>query len=123
MPAHNNQFLGFLGEDAAASHLLSLGYRILERNFKKPQGDIDIVAMDGGILVFVEVKTRRSSQYGSGEDAITPWKMRSLIRSAYYYKNKHPNLPDSLRIDVVSVAVSDTDLIEKISLYKNVTGG
>lgn len=123
MSPHNNQFLGSLGEDAAVSHLLSLGYTIIQRNFRKPQGDIDIVALDGDTLVFVEVKTRRSSAYGSAEEAITPWKLRSLIRSAYYYKNKHPHLPDSLRIDVVSVAVSDIDQVEKISVYQNITGG
>lgn len=123
MSLRNNQYLGSLGENAAASHLIAIGYRIIERSFKKPQGDIDIVALDGNILVFIEVKTRRSSRYGSGEDAITPWKMTSLIRSAYYYKNKHPQLPDSLRIDVVIVAVSDTDCVEKISVYKNITGG
>lgn len=120
-PTHNSS-LGAKGEAAAIHHLVSLGYRILERNFKKPQGDIDIVAVEGKTLVFVEVKTRISTHYGTGEDAITPWKIRSLIRSAHYYKFKHPHLPESLRIDMVSVQMRSPETVEKITLYRNITG-
>ncbi|MBM3283088.1 YraN family protein [Candidatus Gottesmanbacteria bacterium] len=122
MILRSNQSLGFLGETAAASYLISQGYKILERNFKKRYGEIDIVALDGKTLVFVEVKTRKSNKYGTAEEAITPWKLRVLIKSAQYYKLIHPNLPDSVRVDFISVYLSIDNKIEKVKLYKNITG-
>src|SRR5437870_61274 len=60
------------GEEAACAHLEALGYRILTRNYRCRQGEIDIIALDGEVLVFVEVKTRSPSAYGSPRDAVTP---------------------------------------------------
>lgn len=122
MRLRNNQSLGFLGESAATSFLSSLGFKILERNFKKRYGEIDIVGLDKKTLVFVEVKTRKSNKFGTAEEAITPWKLRSLIKSAQYYKLLHPNLPEAIRIDLVSVSLSSNNQVEKIRLYKNITG-
>lgn len=117
----NKQSIGFLGESKAALYLASQRYKILERNFKKRYGELDIVAIDGKTLVFVEVKTRKSGKFGSPEEAITPWKLRSLIKSAQYYKLLHPNLPDAMRIDMVSVHLLPNNQVERIMLYKNIT--
>jgi putative endonuclease len=59
------KLLGRSGEDRAAKHLASRGYTILERNYTAPQGELDLIALDGDTLVFVEVKTRTSSAYGA----------------------------------------------------------
>lgn len=114
--------IGKKGEDLAVTYLKGHGYKIIEQNFQKRYGEIDIVAKDGNTLVFIEVKTRSSSQFGSPLEAITPWKMKALTRSAYFYKNLHPDLPESLRIDVVSVLLSPSGVVEKIELVKNITG-
>lgn len=121
MKNSHNQDVGQRGEDEAVEFLKKQGYKILERNFKKPQGDIDIVALDGGTLVFIEVKTRRSHKYGLPIESITPWKIRELIQSAHLYKFLHPNLPESLRIDVVAIDYIVNPTKAKIELIKNIT--
>lgn len=108
------------GENLAASYLKSLGYKIIERNFKKGYGEIDIIALEENTLVFVEVKTRWSGRFGPPEEAVTPWKLKSIIRTAKYYKMLHPELPDAMRIDVITVDFSSGKA--KIRLIKNVTG-
>ena len=115
-----------LGEDKACEYLKKLGFKIIERNFRKGYGEIDIVAIDpsekeGKILVFVEVKTRTSNSYGSPLEAITYWKLRTLIHTAQYYKMTHRNLPEGLRIDVVSVILSGKN-VQSIELTKNISG-
>ncbi len=117
----NNLPKGKIGEDAACKYLKSLGFKIIERNFRKGYSEIDIVALDGKTLVFVEVKTRYGNTFGNPEEAITFWKRRSLIRAAEYYKLLHPKLPESLRIDVISVYLRSDNRPEKIELFKNIT--
>src|SRR5947209_7314149 len=68
--------IGRRGEEAAAEQLKAAGYRILARNYRCPSGEIDLVAEERGVLVFVEVKTRSSAAYGSPRDAVTPAKRR-----------------------------------------------
>ena len=118
----DNISLGTIGEIYATEYLSKQGYKIIEKNFKKRYGEIDIVALDDNTLVFIEVKTRTGSSFGSGEEAITPWKLKSLISCAHYYKLIHPKLPESMRIDLVSILLSQkTDEIEEIKLYKNIS--
>lgn len=115
------------GEDIASEYLLRNGYKIIERNFRKRYGEIDVVALDPSagsgqeVLVFVEVKTRTSDQFGNPLEAITPWKLRSLVRSAQYYKLINPKLPEQLRIDAVAVTLVGDKLFH-IELVKNITG-
>lgn len=109
-----------LGEDAACDFLTKKGYRIIERNFRKGYGEIDIIALDHGILAFVEVKTRTSSVFGHPFEAIGHWKLRVLVRTAEYYKLIHPELPDQLRIDAVSVTLTNGK--PQIELIKNISG-
>ena len=117
----NNQRIGQQGEDEAVHYLKKQGYKIVERNFKKPQGDIDIIALDGDTLVFIEVKTRYSKAYGLPVEAVTPWKVRALVKNAQLYKMLHPSYPESLRIDVVAVDYTNGTK-PKIELIKNITG-
>ncbi|MBI2616944.1 YraN family protein [Candidatus Gottesmanbacteria bacterium] len=115
-----NISLGKSGEKIAISYLTSLGYKIIDQNFRFRGGEIDLVALDGGSLVFIEVKTRKSEHFGRAEDAITATKRRTLIRSAHVYKLTHKNLPDSLRIDVVTICFTNV-LSPQIAVYKNIT--
>lgn len=117
-----NKALGKKGEELAVSYLIKKGYVILEQNFQKGYSEIDIIALDGETLVFVEVKTRNSDEFGLPEEAITGWKIKTLIRSAQYYKMLHPELPESMRIDVVAVELDQQEQIIAIRLIKNITG-
>ncbi len=118
----NNLFSGKQGEDKAINFLRTKGYKIISRNFKSKLGEIDIIALDHGTLVFIEVKTRWSKVFGLPEEAVTPWKIKSIIKTAKYYKMLHPELPESLRIDVVAISLFPGGEVEEIKLIKNVTG-
>lgn len=101
-----------LGEDAACSYLQNKGYRILERNFRKGYGEIDIIAQNQDTLVFIEVKTRTSSKYGTPFDAISSGKLHQIIKAAKYYKYiLRPELPDSLRIDAIGVIAWENEVV------------
>lgn len=111
--------LGKKGEEIAARFLQKQGYRILERNFKKRYGEIDIVAQDQDTLVFVEVKTRFSHEFGPPEESVTPWKLRQIAKTGQFYKILHPELPDLLRIDVVAVELTADSQLKDIRLIQN----
>jgi len=100
--------LGKYGEDLACRYLQKQGYKILERNFRIRGGEIDIVAIDGQTLVYVEVKARTSYQFGLPEESITPFKIKFLQRAAKFYRNNRRNLPELERIDVVAVELIDS---------------
>lgn len=110
---------GKYGEDLACDFLKKQGYKIIERNFRIRGGEIDIVALDGNTLVYVEVKTRTSHQFGLPEESVTPWKLRFLERSAKFYRanRKRLNVPDLERIDVVAIDMTGTEA--SIKLIKN----
>lgn len=95
--------LGRRGEALAAAHLQSAGLRIVDRNWRCPQGEIDLVASDGGELVFVEVKTRSSVAFGHPLEAITVAKLARLRRLAAAWCDAHPGPHDRIRIDAIAV--------------------
>lgn len=92
-----------LGELLAAAWLLLKGYRMEARNWRCPQGELDIVARRGGLLVFVEVKTRTSGAAGSPEEAVTPAKRARLVRLAQLYLARRPGPSPGCRFDVIAV--------------------
>ncbi|MBI2195947.1 MAG: YraN family protein [Candidatus Levybacteria bacterium] len=113
-----------LGEDKACEFLKRKGYKIIERNFRRGYGELDIIATDpsargGQVLVFVEVKTRSSDNFGTPFDAIAPWKLRPLIKTAQFYKMTHKNLPEQMRIDAIGIDISGSEL--KIEHIENIT--
>ena len=120
------QKAGKKGEDAAVDYLQDRGFTVIARNFRIRGGEIDIVAIDSSagrgqeVLVFVEVKTRSSNDFGTPLEAITHWKLKSLIKTAQVYKLKNPRLPDSMRIDAVAITL-DEDKIKDIELVKNIS--
>jgi putative endonuclease len=97
--------VGRYGEDLAADHLAECGMTVLDRNWRCRYGEIDIIARDGEVLAFVEVKTRSGSAFGMPAEAITPVKLARMGRLAAHWLAEHPQpggwVP--VRLDVVSV--------------------
>lgn len=108
--------LGKKGEDEAIALLKGKGYKILERNFKCPFGEIDVIALDKGTLVFVEVKARRSSAFGLPQEAVDRRKQGQLSKVATYFINrKKIKMPS--RFDVVTLEYLSSG--KRIGLIKN----
>ncbi len=104
--------LGIAGEERAAQFLKSKGYRLLERNFSAPYGEIDIIAQDKKTLVFVEVKTRAYTAFGGPLMAVTPAKQRKIALTAQAYLKAKGLKFDSIRFDVVCVLPEKIEQIE-----------
>jgi putative endonuclease len=102
MPSARDE-LGRRGEDEAARHLQSLGYRILGRRERVLRGDIDIVALDGRTVVFVEVRSRSDTSHGHPAETVGPTKQRRIAELAAAYIRRHRLQDQSVRIDVVAV--------------------
>src|SRR5512135_340059 len=96
---------GKRGEELAAKHLKGLGYDVIEKNYRTQVGEIDIVAKDGGTLVFVEVKSRRDLNFGPPELAVNFHKRRQLSRAALLYMTRKKKVSTPCRFDVVCVTV------------------
>ncbi len=111
-----------IGEDLACEYLKKKGYKIIERNFRKKYQEIDIIAVYDATLVFIEVKTRKSSSYGSPFESIAIWKLKHLVGLSQYYKMLHPKLPDHLRIDAIGIILSQDNKIEKFEHLQNISG-
>lgn len=94
--------LGRRGESRAARYLKGLGYRIIRRNYKSPSGEVDIIAMDGETLVFVEVKARKGDSFGSPGEAVGPRKQKKIIEAALFYMGSLRSQPPA-RFDVVGI--------------------
>lgn len=116
---------GQRGEAAAARYLRRLGYKIVARSQHSRMGEIDIVAVDGRTVVFVEVKTRQSHEAGHPAEAVTPEKQRRLTRLALGYLKRHGLLECPARFDVVAVtwpAGKRKPLIEHVKNAFEATG-
>ena len=94
---------GQKGERRAAAFLRLRGYRILERNYRVPQGEIDLVARKGDTLVFVEVKTRKDDSHGTPIEAVSPMKVRRVSAAAAIYLAGCPDDYGACRFDIVAV--------------------
>lgn len=115
--------LGQRGEQLADAELRRRGYRILQRNWRCQDGEIDIVAEHDEWLVFVEVRTRRGEKMGSPEASITPAKRARLVRVAQRYMSE--NVPHELdwRIDIVAVEFSARGELLRVDVYENAVSG
>lgn len=109
------------GEELAAKFLKEKGYKIIDRNFRKGYGEIDIIAIHKNTLVFVEVKTRTSNIYGTPFEAISYFKLKSLIKTVEFYKVLNPRLPDMMRIDAISVMLDNSWNLVNIEHIENIT--
>ena|SRR3989339_541337 len=113
----NRQQKGRAGEDLAASLLEKQGYRILQRNYRFDRGEIDLVALEGGELVFIEVKARHGDRFGSPEEAVTPEKEEQLKKVAEGYLLEHKLDHQACRFDIVSITYWGN--IPQISILRN----
>ena len=111
--------LGSIGEKLAKDFLKKKGYRIRETNFRCREGEIDIIARKKDYLVFVEVRTKASSSFGSPEESVTSVKKEKLIASALTYLSSHQDLPESWRIDFVAVELDQKGKTKRIELIEN----
>jgi len=110
---------GALGERLAKDFLKKRGYHILETNYRCPEGEIDIVAKHKDCLVFIEVRTKKSLEFGSPEESITQTKMERLRATAARYRQSHDNLPLSWRIDVVAIELDQKGKLSRVELVEN----
>jgi putative endonuclease len=111
------QKLGKQAEDLASRELAARGYQILQRRFRTQHGEIDIVARDGGTLVFVEVRARVGEGYGSAEDSITARKIWRMTRMAQEYLMVHRLGEVDCRFDVVAVDWSSPEPV--VTVYQS----
>ncbi len=98
--------LGSWGEAAAADYLRGRGMKILERNLRTPLGELDLVARQGKTLVFVEVKTRRGSAFGTPQEAVGPRKQRQILKAAQWYLAQGKGRGLQPRFDVVAILLA-----------------
>jgi|UniRef100_A0A7C5YUL2 putative endonuclease len=94
--------IGGCGEQIARHTLLKKGYKILKANYRTPYGEIDVIARKGNLIVFVEVKTRRSERFGLGEESITLMKKKHIIKAAQYWILEN-YIPPQIRFDIIIV--------------------
>lgn len=105
--------LGQAGEQRAARWYVSHGYRLVVQNWRCPEGEIDLVAAKGDLVVFAEVKTRTSDRYGSPFDAVDWRKQRRIRRLAAIWMAEHPTrVARSIRFDVVGVKGTTVEVRE-----------
>lgn len=106
MPPDPRQSLGILGETLACAELCRRGYSILARRYRTRFGEIDIVARDGDVTVFVEVKARHGNDFGDGAESVTAWKQRRIAKMAVDFLARHRLHDRPCRFDVVAVDIS-----------------
>ena len=120
MKAHR---VGAWGEEVASQYLEAKGYQILARNWRTQEGELDLVAQDGETIVFVEVKTRTSKEFGWPEESITKTKRQRLQRSAMAYLMDHDLVDILWRIDVIAVDRDRSGCVERLEHYIDAVDG
>ncbi|HDH87178.1 MAG: YraN family protein [Deltaproteobacteria bacterium] len=109
--------LGRFGEDLARERLKDCGYRILTTNYRCPLGEIDVIARDDDVLVFVEIKTRKNKSPGRVKEAVNTKKQRQISKVALAYMKSHNLWGSKARFDVVAVGLLDGK--NEIEIIKN----
>ncbi len=113
---------GNAGESFVVGRLQRAGYRIIDRNWRIRGGEIDIVALDGETLAFVEVKARTGERVGYAEDAIDTRKLTRLMRAAEMYVEAHAEHGDRIwRVDFVAITLSAGGVVRRYSHVENLT--
>jgi putative endonuclease len=115
----SNRSVGQWGETVAAEYLMDHGYTILDRNARTSHGEIDLVARQGSVTVFVEVKTRTSNRFGPPETAITGKKRAHIIASCQAYLQLHPELDGDCRLDVVAIQHDRSNKVTSLVHFEN----
>jgi putative endonuclease len=103
--------LGHHGEELAEQFLKRKGYTLVQRNYRCPAGEIDLIALDRRVIVFVEVKTRSGEGFGTPFEAVARWKQKKMIRTAMFFLSEKRLHNRAARFDVVGVSWSGRDPI------------
>ena len=106
-----NQAKGQLGEEAASKYLQNLGYHIVARNYRCPEGEIDIICTYQKELVFVEVKTRPSTSFGFPEEAVTRKKQNTIRKASRHFLADYPERYHEIRFDVISILLESDQMV------------
>ena len=114
--------VGRVGERIARHHLKGKGYRIVEANYQCRWGEVDLIALDGPVWVFVEVRARRSAAYGSPEESVTPAKARRLTLTAQDFLSRRVAASANLewRIDLVAIRLGPNRRVLSINHLENI---
>ena len=107
----------------AARFLRNKGYLILETNYRCRWGEIDIVAVEEGQIVFVEVRTRKGNEFGTPEESITPRKMRRLAVTAQSYLKEHGQEGLDWRVDLVAIRLGSGRRLESVEHIRHAIEG
>ena len=110
---------GIEGEDIAARALKKKRYKIIERNYRTPAGEIDIIACDKKCLVFVEVRTRGSVEFGLPQETVVARKRKKLCNAARWYLQKERVESNECRFDVVAVIMNQKQKIPQVEIIKD----
>ncbi len=116
---HERQQYGRYGENRAADFLVERGYRIIETNYKNRFGEIDLIAVDGETIVFVEVKSRRTGRFGSARDAVPKAKQRRISKVALGYLKSNGGTRQKARFDVIALDAGAAGCEDRIEIIKN----
>jgi putative endonuclease len=114
------QNLGRWGEKTAERFLIRKGYQIIGKNVRTPYGEIDLIGEQGGVIVFIEVKTRSSTDFGLPEEGITPKKQARMVNAAEAYMQDHPDLSMGWRLDVIAIRKIPGNQLPEIVHFENV---
>lgn len=116
-----NQNIGKWGEEVAADYLSNKGYTVLAQNVRTPYGEIDLIVEQNSLLIFVEVKTRTSSQFGYPEAAIRARKQASMHACAEHYIGEKELRDRSVRLDVIAINASPDLTHYEVEWFENVS--
>ncbi len=117
----NNREVGRIGEDIAAAYLLKQGYHLMARNYHTRYGELDLICRQGDQLVFVEVRTRTGTSYGTPEESLTWRKLKTLRTLVSVYLAANPEVRGKPRIDAVTVLLDRQSLTTRqIKHYTNI---
>ncbi len=114
--------IGSLGEDVAVNYLIQNKYQIIERNFRCKSGEIDIIAKDGGYIVFIEVKTRRNDDFGTPLEAISYSKVSKITKTAQFYLMYNNMQNNDIRFDAIEIIgelENEKLVVKSVDLIKN----
>jgi len=115
----NNKITGNIGEEKAAQFLKQKGYKILHRNWRCALGEIDIVAQEKDFTAFVEIKTRKSMDFGPGYSSVNFAKQLKLIKLAHLYLKRYGLTDKPCRVDIISIDMAQDDKVLNIELIKD----
>jgi len=102
--------VGKIGEKLAVKYLEQNNYKIIKQNFRCKQGEIDIIALDKGEIVFIEIKARASLKYGLPSESVTKYKLKHIYKTAEYYLYSRNLLNENTRIDVIEVYIKNNQV-------------